>query len=127
MKNFLLGIILAVSMIGAAIAQGIQAQKPEPEQVWTAYSYCTNEESARTLSNAMAREGVIGYDKVLKAQDNNCYHSSIHRITTPRVILVEPVWRVTTPENEVWEFWTAKDSRGDLGWVWFIVEINVPA
>ncbi len=121
----LLVLIFSVLLFLPAYADNSPDPAPGEVQAGTPLitgAYCKDEESAKRLSAEVARGGNVGYVRFIQADGNLCYDdryvSGVNRI---RVILTEKVWVVHHAAGELYEFWTAADASGDLGYIWFRV------
>lgn len=122
MKKMLTFLFVALLAVGANAHTAV-AQKAEPNQVWTAEAYCTDEAAVELLSQMMVKRGKAGYHEVMVADGVKCWDSRIlNNLPTPQVTIIEKQWRVVTPRGQKFDFWTAVDKYGLLGWVWFLIE-----
>ncbi len=121
----LLAILFSVSLFilggtGASLAQAPGEIQPGITGLFGAY--CKDEVSARTLSAIVTRDGDQGYVKFVSANGNECYDNRLQDgVLNIRVTLREKVWTVHHANGNIFEFWTAADSIGDLGYIWFRV------
>lgn len=122
MKKLLTIFFVALLAVGVS-AHGAEAQKATANTVWTVDAYCTDEVAVELLSSLMAARGMEGYHEVMVADGVKCWDSRIlNNVSVPQVLLIEKQWRVTTPGGQKFDFWTAMDQDGLLGWVWFLIE-----
>lgn len=116
----LLTMAYALAISGEQIDQTVETMKPAAGQEWKAGAYCASQDSAEALSRAMAISGVDGFSAIMNSAVP-CYHHRFHEIAVIKVTLIEKKWAVQTPDGSQWEFWTASDLNGVVGWVWFLV------
>lgn len=122
MKKLLTFLFVALLAVGTN-AHVTMAQRASSNEVWTAEAYCTDEIAAELLSKMMAERGKKGYREVMFASGVKCWDSRIlNNVSTPQVTLLEKQWQVVSPKGQKFDFWTAVDRHGVLGWVWFLIE-----
>lgn len=121
MKAYLTVLTVVLGLACSAAGAEDEVRRPQVDGIYNIGTYCRDEASARTLSNAMARNGFRGFVGVMESQVS-CWHADMHPyITIARVKLMEKQWEVTLPSGAVMEFWTAIDPSGLIGWTWFLV------
>lgn len=113
--------LVCVAMLFFATASPSWGQVPFSSEVWAAGAYCTDEESALQLAKAMVDGGAVGYGVEIMASETRCYDVVALNRPRPTVILLEQQWRIVTLDGQAVDFWTAVDTRGNVGWVWFFL------
>jgi len=84
-------------------------------------AYCLTEQDAKELSRIVALQGLEGYIEYMSAQGNVCFDSRLTQNPPVTVTLMTKVWSFTRLDGVVFDVWTARDSRGRTGWMWFPV------
>ncbi len=121
MKKLFLFLIVTL-LVGGLGFHEVVAQMVGPDEPWRAAAYCTNEDDAKLLSRRMAEDGLTGYTQIMRTDGIACWDSRIlSNVPVTQVITVEKVWRVVAAGGQMFDFWTALDQNGRLGWVWFVV------
>ncbi len=121
-KNLIAALALTIFTITAVPAS---AQEATAGSTWWAVAYCTTEASAKVLSRRMIEAGPPGYNEVMRTNGVSCWDSRLSvNVPVPHVMVLEKVWRVVTFTGQVFDFWTATDTEGLMGWVWFEVEAS---
>ncbi len=83
--------------------------------------FCRSYEDIRELSDAIARDGLTGYTRVMFDQDSSCIDSRFHFFPKFPATLDKLGWIVEPPDGPSMEIWSMYDRRGDTGYVWIIV------
>lgn len=113
---------VAVGFTPSAQSQEIETDFKEvyAGQVTVARAYCRTEADAKRLSARVAENGNAGYDEVMLDINSTCYDDNLlpYVQVGVTITLFEKVWSVVHSDGTLFDFWTAKDSLGGIGYVW---------